>query len=868
MKISLNEMRFYQQRYQWSGEPAPDGAEALVERIGAQLGAVEETIDFGTRFKDAIIVKVVECRKHENSDHLNVCKIDDGGRTPDVERDEKGLVQVVCGAPNVRAGMTVVWLLPGAAVPESLVKGEPFVLESRAIRGEISNGMLASARELSIGDNHDGILEIVLDSDEEVPTLGTRLAEAYHLDGDVIIDIENKMFTHRPDCFGVIGVAREIAGIQQQQFKSPDWYRVDAHLPQTDEAEPLPLEVRNELPELVPRFTAVTMRDVEVHDSPLWLQLDLARVGMRPINNIVDYTNYFMHLTGQPLHAYDYDKVKALCDADHAVLAIRHPREDEKIRLLNGKEIEPRSEAIMIATDRELMGVGGVMGGGDTEVDEHTRNIILECATFDMYSIRKTSMTHGLFTDAVTRFSKGQSPLQNRAVLCKIADEIARFAGGKIASDLIDDNHLPKEVMERGSLFKPVQVSPDFIRERLGLDDVVLERDSIMWLLRNVEFKVELGPTVQIANGEVEWLTITAPFWRTDIEIPEDIVEEVGRLYGFDHLPLELPKRSLAPAAKDDLLELKSRLRAALVAGGSNEVLTYSFVHGNLLDKVGQDRSQAFQLGNALSPDLQYFRLSLTPSLLDKIHANVKAGHDEFAIFEIGKAHVKNHNDDDGLPREFERLALVFAANKKAAGSYAGAPFYQARAYLLQVLAAVGLAEDARFEPLAADDQDSAAAYYARGRAATIKVGEHIIGRIGEFTPAVRRALKLPDFCAGFELGLAPMLEQARESVAYAPLSKFPKVEQDICLKIPVELSYQELFDFAADELNKNVSPQASLQLAPVDIFQREDDAKHRQITLRVSVVSFEKTLRDEEVSHLLDQLAAAAAQKFQAERI
>lgn len=850
MKVSVNQLRFLNEHYGSAGDPAPDGVDALVERIGAQLGAVEETIPFGERFEGALIVRVVECRKHEGSDHLNVCKIDDGGRAENVQRDENGFVQVVCGAPNVRAGIFAVWLPPGTAVPESIVKGEPFVLDAREFRGELSNGMLASPRELTVSDSHEGILEVALDFDENVPAPGTPFAEQFHLSGDVIIDIENKMFTHRPDCFGIIGVARELEGIQHRPYKSPQWYKMDAQPPENSEVEALPVEVRNELPELVPRFVTLAMRDVEVHESPLWVQLDLARSGMRPINNIVDYTNFFMLETGQPLHAYDYDKLKALCGENHAVLNIRHPHEGEKLTLLNGKEVEPRAEAIMIATDKTLIGIGGVMGGADTEVDANTKNIILECATFDMYSIRKTSMAHGLFTDAVTRFSKGQSPLQNRAVICKIADEIARFAGGKMAG-VVDDNHLSEDVMTHGSLFAPVVVTTEFINARLGL---TLSAEEMRQLLTNVEFRVEVNEAT---------LTVTAPFWRTDIEIPEDIVEEVGRLYGFDHLPLQLPKRDLTPQPRNRLLELKSAIRASLSEAGANEVLTYTFVHGDLLDKVGQDKANAFQLSNALSPDLQYFRLSLAPSLLGQVHANVKAGHDEFTLFEMNKVHDKSAMDENGLPLEFDNLALVYAAQKP---SVDGAAYFEARKFLEHLASSLGHA--LVFRPLLAHVSAIDAPFEPSRSAIVCFAGsEQGFGVVGEFSASIRKKLKLPERTAGFEIGVGAFFNDKRLE-RYVALPKFPKVEQDICLKVLASVSYQELYDFASAELEKLALPNSMHSLAPIDIYQREDDRDHKQTTFRFSVASYEKTLRDEEVAKTLDQLASAAHEKFQAERI
>ncbi|HLZ15088.1 MAG TPA: phenylalanine--tRNA ligase subunit beta, partial [Candidatus Saccharimonadales bacterium] len=542
MKISVNALRFLNEYYGSAGDPAPDGVDALVQKIGAQLGAVEETIAFGKRLEQVVIVTIVSCEDHPDSDHLHICKVDDGGVVQQVERDEQGLVQIVTGAPNVRDGFVAAWLPPGSTVPETFDK-DPFVLESRSLRGKMSHGMLASARELGLGDDHSGILEI----DDELGPIqpGTPFVDAFHVRDDVIIDMENKMFTHRPDCFGWLGIAREIEGISGRPYKSPQWYRPDASIP-GPEAEELKLEVRNELPELVPRFAAVALRDVTVKPSPVWLRIDLARAGLRSINNIVDYTNWYMLLTGQPLHAYDYDKVKALSEGGQATIVVRHPRQGEKIKLLNGKEIEPRGEAIMIATDKQLIGVGGVMGGGETEVDETTQNIIIECATFDMYSIRRTSMAHGLFTDAVTRFNKGQSPLQNVAVLGKIVGQVRDHAGGKVASPLIDDNHVPQDVRDRASVHPPVSVSRQFINARLGFD---LSAEEMKTLLTNVECKVEV---------EGDELTVTAPFWRTDIEISEDVVEEVGRLYGYDKLPLELPRRGIAPAHKNALLELKT----------------------------------------------------------------------------------------------------------------------------------------------------------------------------------------------------------------------------------------------------------------------------------------------------------------------
>jgi len=834
----------------------PNGIDDLVEKIGAQLGAVEEVIDLGKHYEGIVVVKVVSCEKHPNADKLSLCFVDDGGVVKDVERNADGHVQVVCGAPNVKIGLTVVWIPPGATVPTTYDK-DPFVLEARELRGKVSNGMLASPKELALGDSHEGILEIT----EDIKP-GTPFAEVYKL-GDYIIDIENKMFTHRPDLFGQLGISREIAGIYGHSFKSPSWYRVDAPLPNSNVQNGLKVELNNEVPELVPRFVLLPIQDIKVGPSPGWMQSVLARIGAKSINNIVDLTNYYTHFSAQPSHAYDYDKVKALSGGDGAQFVVRKSIKGEKLKLLGSKEITLNEGAIMIATDKQAIGLGGVMGGADTEVDENTKNIVLEVANFDMNTIRRMSMSYGLFTDAATRFTKGQSPLQNRAVIAKLAEDVLRFSGGRIAGELIDDNHVPAEVMERGSIHKPVETTVGFINERLGLH---LNSDEIIKILENVEFRVE---------GAAAKLIITAPFWRTDIEIPEDIVEEVGRLYGYDKLPLELPKRDLTPAGINEELAFKSRVRNILAKAGANEVLTYSFVHGNLLEKVGQDKDLAFKLNNAISPDLHYYRLSLTPSLLEKVHPNIKAGIDEFAIYELNKVHnkkVMDHNEPE-VPFEFSNLSLVFAANAKKAKERPGAAYYQARKYLDYLLKELGLSSKVHFVPLDPARYEGSTkqeiSYYEVNRAASLHVGKINIGAIGEYTSSVRSALKLPALCAGFELDLISLQHAAKQDPQYTPINRFPALEQDITLRSDAKLPYARLVDFMEGQLEGAAKERGySFDLVALDIFQKDNDEEHKQTTWRITLAHSERTLTTDETNKLLDKISSEATKELNAERV
>lgn len=815
----------------------------LVEKIGAQLGAVDEVIDLGPKYQGILVAKVISCQPHPNADKLKVCKIDDAKAAEGVTRDSKGLVELVCGAPNVKTGMLAAWIPPGGTVPSTLGKDGEMVLEAREIRGVVSNGMLASAHELDISEDHSGIVELQ-SGDAKA---GAKLVDVLKLD-DHIIDIENKMFTHRPDLFGQLGVAREIAGIQGNLFKSPEVYKQPAII---DHKPGLPLEVKVEIPDKVPRFIAEVYEDVQVEPSPLWLQSKLARLGIRPINNIVDITNYIMMETAQPLHAYDYDKVKG--GAAKATIVVRHPKKGETIKLLGGQELKTRSDDILIANESVAIGLGGVMGGSDTEVDMNTKNIILECANFDMYTIRRTAMEHGVFTEAVTRFIKGQSPLQNDRVVALTRSKIMTLSGAQ-PSTYVD-------VKRNIKTSSDVKVTTEFINARLGSN---LSADVMAKLLTNVEFEVTVNDTE---------LIVKAPFWRTDIEIPEDIVEEVGRLYGYDKLPLELPKRNIKPAETDRLIETKTRARNILSTAGANEILTYTFVHDDLLDKVGQNKDNAFKLSNALSPDLQYYRLSLLPSLLEKVHPNIKQGYDEFALFEINPVHTKDFLDKDKLPIEDQRLALVFAASDKTAKSYGGAPYYQAKKYFTDLLMGMGIGTPVfestdEYKPKLGISQAAFAPFEPK-RSALVKTKDgKFIGEIGEFKSSLKRSLKLPKFAAGFEMDVVQLMNLSDQYSIYKPLSRFPKVEQDITLKVTAGMPFVEVSDFILDQLQKSAPKKTRIMVGYLDIFQPDDDKQTKNLSFRVTVHPYERTLTTEAVNKLLDDVAAQAKSKLGAERI
>ena len=835
MKVSLNIIK---QLINFELPPVDE----LVARVNQQLGGVEEVIDLNAKYGGARIVRVVECTKHPDADRLSVTKIDDGGAVADVPRDENGLVQVVCGAPNVHADMWAIWLPPKSTVPVSFDDDKPFVLDARPLRGVLSQGMLAAADELAIGTDHEGIVEIY---EHDVPvgvelTAGASFAETFGLD-DYVLDIENKMFTHRPDCFGQLGVAREIAGIFHQQFTSPEWYNVIQEFAGGDGLE---LEIFNEATEVVPVFSAVAIKNIEVQPSPLWLQCQLVAMGGKPINNIVDATNYMMLMTAQPTHAYDYDKLRG-----HKIGA-RLARDGEKVSLLNGKEYELTTDDIVIADGEGVIGLAGIMGGADTEVSDGTKNIVLECANFDMYALRRTAMRHGIFTDALTRFNKGQSPAQTDPVLKRLMG----MTGGEQASPVLFKNHQSLRSVLADSMHwcGGLLVPSGFVEERLGVNFTDGEMNT---LLGNVEFFVDEGREY----GE-DGMMVYSPFWRTDIELPEDIVEEVGRLYGFDKLPRQLPRRSIKPAPKNLRRELKNAVRQSLSRSGANEVLTYSFVHERILKNAEQDVAQAYKLSNALSPDLQYYRLTVLPSLLDKVHANVKAGHDEFALFEMGKGHGKMHGlGEDGLPEASQFTDIVYAAKKPGAG----APFYTIHRSVEQL--ARDLGAELVFKPIEQELTLPVAAPFDQSRSALVETTDgQFIGMVGELKQSVIKNFKLPTYVAAASLDTAGLeAVYAKRNSHYQPLSRYPSTTRDISLKVPSAIRYQQLLQ-TLDEVVRGID--MAVRIEPLTIYQSEHETVQKTITWRLTFTSHERTLVDNDITPVMQQIEQAAKDRWGAE--
>jgi phenylalanyl-tRNA synthetase beta chain len=795
----------------------------LRELIGSRLVEIEETIDLAEKYKGVVIAKVIECQPLPESDHLNITKIDDGNLVSDVERDENGLVQVVCGAPNVRSGMTVAWLPPGSMVPETVNDKEPFVLGARKLRGAMSNGMLASAKELDLFDDHTGILE--LDGAIEP---GTKFAEALELN-DYLLDIENKSLTHRPDTFGIVGFAREVAAIQGKAFTSPTRLKLDGIVWIDKEGDaPIPA-VTIDNPDLSNRYQAVVLTDVNSKaKSPLETQTYLARVGVRPHSAVVDATNYMMMVSGQPLHAFDYDKLKSVNNG-LIDIHVRNGRNGEKLLLIDGREIELHENDIVIANGETAVALAGAMGGQATEIDDNTTSVLLESATFNLYNLRNTQMRHGIFSEAITRFTKGQPAALTEPVLAEAVGLLTVSAGAKRASDVADAYPNRAENVA-------VSVSVKDLNDKLGTD---LSEETIVKTLKNVEFDV---------TTETGIIHATAPYWRADIHISEDLIEEVGRLTGFDTIIPTLPQRdftAVSPAGFDDF---RSRIRKILSRAGANEVLTYSFVHGDLLKKATQNIENSYRITNSISPDLQYYRLTLTPSLLNLVQPNAKAGFDTFALFEINKTHSKIYGmDDDGTPKETDLMALTVNGP-----SVAGASYYQAKKMLDYVASSLGLT--LTYAPIESDPgyDESAPFDYRRSAMVSDVVSGEYIGIIGEYKTSVKNAFKLADSVAGFELDPRALYTAARGAgINYLPASRYPSSERDICFQVAQTISYDQLKTAILDGLKFS---DINYEVGPLDIYQ-PDSAETKNITFRIRLTASDRTLSGEDVAHVMKQV-------------
>lgn len=820
MLISLNALKRYVK--------IPDSlsTEELMKLIGSRLVEVESTEKLAEKYQNIYVAKVVSCTDIPDT-HLHLCEVDAGPINQEFGKLENGLIQVVCGAPNVRADLFVVWLAPGAIVPTTYGT-ENFQLSVRKLRGYESYGMIAGADELGFGTDHKYIAELTPD----LAKPGTPIIEVLDLD-DLTIDIENKSLTHRPDTFGLIGFAREVAGILGQPFKNPAIFEGDLatqsefirnNSNNTSDIKSPVIEIQDQT--LCPRYSCVIVDQSELKfdqdstDFERTLTQDgvlLYKSGMRPVSPIVDATNLTMLETGQPLHAFDYDKFIAIGGTDSPKIIVRAAMESEKITLIDDSEIELNTNDIVITSNDIPVTLAGAMGGKNTEIDANTKHILIESATFSLYNLRKTQMAHGIFSEAITRFTKGQPVFGTVPALKSCLEKL----GIKDTSNLIFADYLAQIPTQQ-----TIKLDLSDLNQTLGSDFTL---EQVKKTLSNVGFVVDILSDNQSLN-------ITTPLWRTDIHIKEDLYEEVGRLNGFDNIPQALPLRPFKGSPKNQLFALKSEIRNILSDQlGANELLTYSFVSKNLQEKVGENVSDSYEIINSISPELQCFRQSIIPSLLEKYYENQKAGYKDFILYEMNQ--VAKHSYgllEDQTPKMESHLAIVTEGD-----------FYQIKNICLALGARLGL--EFKF----VEYQEQQYPYFESLHSVRIQLGQEIIGCLGEVKHSVLKKLKLKEVSA-LELNLEPLLSAPRILRGAQKISRFPSVSRDLTVKTPDTVSYATL----EQEIVRALAQDSLIHtLEPVSIYRPSENDTARNCSFHLSFASTVKTMSADEISAIMKQI-------------
>jgi len=765
---------------------------AAMNRIGLEVEGLEDPAE---RLAGFTVAKVLTADKHPDADKLQVLTVDTGAGDP---------LQVVCGAPNARAGMKGVLGQPGAVVPSNGME-----LRKSAIRGVESNGMMCSVRELELGDEHDGIIELP----EDAP-VGETFAD-YH-GASPIFDVA--ITPNRPDCMGVYGIARDLAAAGMGALKPIE-------LPKFDTKDACPVEIRTDDPDGCPAFYGRVIKGVTNGASPDWLQQRLTSAGQRPISLLVDLTNYVMLAYGRPAHAYDLDKLAG------AVVA-RRARSGEQVVALNEKTYTLDDEMTVIADDNGVHDIAGIMGGEDSGCSEATRGVLLEIAYFDPNRIGRTGRTLGLSSDARTRFERGVDPAFLDEGLDLLTGLIVELAGGT-ASEKIHAGSPPSDPLEIA--FDPAQT------ERLG--GVSVPENGQQRILESLEFTVD--------SSSIPW-TVTAPLRRHDLEGPADLVEEVVRIHGIDDIESVALPRAEGVAHPTASLEQKMerRVRRAAAGYGLNETITWSFISEEEATAVGGGH---WVLDNPISEDMKVMRPSLLPGLLSAVRRNADRGASTLRLFEIGRRYLAQS--------EHPSLTFVLAGDRipRSWQNGKGQAFdaFDAKAICLALLEAAGAPVSKLMVMGEAGD------LYHPGQSATLRLGpKNQIASFGAVHPNLLKAfdIDMPVIAGGIHLDAIPGRKGKQGAAAFARADYAPpalqSVMRDFAFLVPAEL--------AAGELQRVVKGADKANIVDARIFdvfagQGVPEGK-KSVAVEVTLQPGEKSYNDEDLKAISDNVVAAAA--------
>ena len=782
---------------------------------GSNLETMETV---GVDMEKVVVGRIEKIERHPDADKLVVCQLNVG---------QEELVQIVTGAPNVFEGAYVPVALDGSKIPGPL-HGQPkkeggVTIKAGQLRGVDSHGMLCSFGELGFEDKvvpvnmREGIW--ILNGEYE---LGMDFAEALELK-DQIIDFE--ITPNRPDCLSMIGMAREAAATFETKLSYPE---TECKETEGNAADYIEVEVKSDL---CKRYIARIVKDVKVEDSPWWLQRRLIHAGMRPINNIVDITNFVMLEYGQPLHAFDIKSVAG------AKIVVDTAEDGEKFTTLDGTERTLDDKMLMIHDAEKSIAVAGVMGGLNSEIEADTNTIVIESANFAGGSVRTTAKRLGLRTEASSRYEKGIDPNLCKAAADRVCYLIELIGAGKVVGGNVDVYPVVEEA-------KTVKGRVSRINGVLGID---LTREQMVKYFESLEMKVE---------GEGDELLVTAPTVRQDIEIEEDLIEEVARLYGYDVLPVTIPKGN-NEASQSYERDIKDLARDVMCSLGANEIQTYSFVSPKGVDNVRIDEDsweRAFvRILNPLGEDTSVMRTILLPGMMEVLARNYKRNREAVRAFEIGNTFMVNLLNEKALPTETDSMSIGFYGKDE--------DFFTLKGAIVELLGKLGL-KDLEFVP------ETEYGPYHPGRCARILTKETIVapdcngfeeeyvelGIMGEIHPDVAENYDIDTRCYAAELFFNVITELANTEKAFTPLPKYPSTSRDLAFVVDEAMTVGEI-----EKVIKAAGGEILRDVKLFDVYRGPQVGENKKsVAFALTYRHDEKTLTDEDVAKAQNQILAA----------
>lgn len=790
----------------------------ILTSIGLEVAGYEQIESIKGGLKGLVIGEVKTCEAHPDSDHLHITTVDlgDGRLTP-----------IVCGAPNVAAGQKVVVATTGTVLYDG---DKEFVIKKSKIRGQESEGMICAEDEIGIGHDHKGI--IVLPQSAET---GMPAAEYYGITSDYAIEID--ITPNRVDGASHLGVARDLAAYLKQSrdidYSLPS---VEAFAPDSNTAG-LTIEVLR--PEACPRYAGVCIEGVEVKESPEWLRTRLKAIGLNPINNIVDITNFILFELGQPLHSFDKDKVKG------NKVVIRSFPTGTPFVTLDGIERKLDENDLMVCNTEEPMCIAGVFGGLESGITEQTTNVFLESACFDPVFVRKTARRHGINTDASFRFERGTDPNLVIYALKRAALLIKELAGGKITSDIIDIYPNPVQDFE-------VEVKYAHIDRLIGKQ---IGKENIKKILKSLEIK--------IVREDDEKLMLLIPPYRVDVRREADVIEDILRIYGFNNI--EVPAKvnsTLSYSEKPDDYRLKNVIGDLLAANGFNEIMNNSLTKAAYFEGLETYKPEnTVMLFNPLSSDLNAMRQSLLFGGLETIAYNINRKSHNLRLFEFGKVYTFHKKEGDNHLKQYQeenRLALFISGHKNTASwnsREVSSDFFTLKAYGEMVLSRLGLQSD--YLTTEENNQD----IFREGLDYS-QNGKHLLS-IGVVSSKLLKAFDIGQDVYYADFSWENILKTLKNhTITFRPLPKFPAVKRDLALLLDKKISFKEVKEIAL-RTEKHLLKNVSL----FDVYEGEKlGADKKSYAVSFTLQDDEKTLTDKQIDKIMNKLIGTYKHLLQAE--